>query len=147
MFTIEKMSPSMREEVLEMVGEFYQSSAVSHPVPMEVLERTFEAAVSEDPVLTGYVLKEEAEIVGFAYITTFYACEVGGKCLMLEEIHIKKKARGKGYGTAFIKWVIGQHRDVKRVRLEVTADNERAIALYKRLGFQFLDYGQMALEL
>lgn len=66
---------------------------------------------------------------------------------MLEEIHIKKKARGKGYGTAFIKWVIGQHRDVKRVRLEVTADNERAIALYKSLGFQFLDYGQMALEL
>lgn len=147
MFRIEKMVPTMKDTVLKMVGEFYHSSAVSHAVPMEVLERTFEAAVSEDPVLTGYVLKEEDEIVGFAYITVFYACEVGGKCLMLEEIHIEEKARGKGYGTAFIKWIIGQHKEVKRVRLEVTADNGRAIALYQSLGFRFLDYGQMALEL
>lgn len=147
MFRIEKMVPSMKDTVLEMVEEFYHSSAVSHAVPGEVLERTFEAAVSEDPVLTGYVLKEEEKIVGFAYLTVFYACEVGGRCLMLEEIHIRESARGKGYGTAFIRWAIGQHSDVKRVRLEVTADNKRAIALYQSLGFRFLDYGQMALEL
>jgi len=147
MFHIEKMDASMKAAVMEMVEEFYGSNAVSHAVPGSVLERTFEAAVSDDPVLAGYVFLEDGEIVGFAYTTVFYACEVGGRCLMLEEIHIKEKARGKGYGRAFIHWVIEQHKEIKRVRLEVTAENEKAIALYQSLGFTFLDYGQMVLEL
>ncbi|MBQ8184786.1 MAG: GNAT family N-acetyltransferase [Lachnospiraceae bacterium] len=147
MIRIEKMTEEMRTPVLEMVEEFYHSDAVCHPVPMEVLAQTFEDAVSPDPVLTGYVLKEADAIVGFAYVTLFYACEVGGRCLMLEELFIKEEARGKGYGTAFFKWVMESHPQVKRFRLEVTEENKKAIALYKSLGFEFLDYRQMVRDL
>ena len=92
----------------------------------------------------GVVLTEEGKIIGFAYVTVFYACEVGGRCLMFEELFLKEEARGKGYGTAFFKWVMEGHPEVKRFRLEVTEENKRAIALYESLGFSFLDYGQMA---
>ena len=90
------------------------------------------------------MLTEEGKIIGFAYVTVFYACEVGGRCLMFEELFLKEEARGKGYGTAFFKWVMESHPEVKRFRLEVTEENKRAIALYESLGFSFLDYGQMA---
>ena len=102
MLEIKKMTGDMRETVLDMVIQFYHSNAVSHEVPTPVLEQTFLDAVSEDPVLTGYVLTEEGKIIGFAYVTVFYACEVGGRCLMFEELFLKEEARGKGYGTAFL---------------------------------------------
>jgi RimJ/RimL family protein N-acetyltransferase len=146
MLEIVQMTEDMGDLVLEMVEEFYHSSAVSHEVPMPVLEQTFRDAISPDPILTGYVLEEDGIIVGFAYVTMFYACEVGGRCLMFEELFLKEAARGKGYGTAFFRWIMDTHPQVKRFRLEVTEENQRAIALYESLGFTFLDYGQMALD-
>lgn len=143
MFEIKKMTSSMRTPVLEMAGKFYQSSAVSHPVPGSVLEQTFADAVSEDPVLTGYVLVDDGRIAGFAYVTVYYACEVGGRCLMFEEIYLDEGSRGKGCGSAFIRQIMETWPRIKRFRLEVTEENTAAITLYKSLGFTFLDYRQM----
>ena len=103
MFTVEKMTEDMRDEVLPMVDAFYQSDAVSHEVERERREQTFADAVSDDPVLEGYVLKEDGKIIGFGYVTIYYACEVGGRCLMFEELYLKEEARGKGYGSRFLR--------------------------------------------
>ena len=143
MFHIEPMMESMREEVLSMVQEFYHSDAVCHPVETAVLKRTFEDAVSEDPALEGYVLMEGDQIVGFGYTTIYYACEVGGKCLMFEELFLKEETRGKGYGSRYFQEIMARHPEVLRFRLEVTRSNEAAVRLYERLGFTFLEYDQM----
>lgn len=146
MFAVEKMTEEMRSEVLPMVDAFYQSDAVCHPVEQEKREKTFEDAVSGDPVLEGYVLKEDGRIMGFAYVTVYYACEVGGRCLMFEELYLKEEARGKGYGSRFFEAVMKERPEIRRFRLEVTRSNEKAVRLYRRLGFEFLDYDQMALD-
>lgn len=129
-----------------MVEDFYHSNAVSHVVEREKLERTFADAVSEDPILEGHVLKEDDRIIGFAYVTVFYACETGGRCLMFEEVYLKEEARGKGYGRRYLETVMSTRPEVTRFRLEVTGNNEGAVRLYKKLGFQFLDYNQMVLD-
>lgn len=147
MIQIEKMTEEMRIPVLQMVDGFYHSEAVAHPVPVSVMEQTFADAVGPDSVLTGYVMKEGEAIIGFAYVTLFYACEVGGRCLMFEELYIKEDARGKGYGTYFLKWIMEHHPEVKRFRLEVEDENKKAISLYEGLGFQFLSYKQMVRDL
>lgn len=133
----------MREEIMPMVQAFYHSDAVCHPVPEEILEQTFADAVSSDPVLEGYALMEDENIVGFAYTTVYYACEVGGRCMMFEELYLKEETRGKGYGTLFFEQVMEQHPEVRRFRLEVSRSNEKAVRLYERLGFTFLEYDQM----
>ena len=146
MFALKKMTKEMHDEVLAMVEQFYHSDAVSHPVPMEKLEQTFADAVSEDSILEGFVLNEDDTTVGFAYITEYYACEVGGRCLMFEELFLKEEFRGKGYGTRFFDEIMKAKPQVRRFRLEVTRSNEKAVRLYERLGFEFLAYDQMVLD-
>ncbi|MGI6011379.1 MAG: GNAT family N-acetyltransferase [Ruminococcus sp.] len=144
MLNIKKMLPQDEAAVLSMVDRFYHSDAVDHQVAPEILKRTFRDAVSEDcPALEGVTLWDDDRLAGFAYLTSFYACEVGGLTVMLEEIYLDDACRGKGYGTEFFQWMFRKYPDAMRFRLEVTGDNDRAARLYERLGFTFMSYRQM----
>ena len=61
------------------------------------------------------------------------------------EILIKKEYRGQGMGKKFFKF-LEENYDVKRLRLEAEKDNQRAIKLYKELGFEELPYLQFIKE-
>lgn len=134
---------SEKQSVMEMVQEFYKSDAVDHPVELSTLEETFWNAASCNPMIRGVILEEKGEIVGYAYLTFYFASEVGGINLMLEEIFIKEQFRGRGYGRKFFEWLFEEYPNVKRYRLEVTRTNKNAAALYQKMGFEFLEYGQM----
>ena len=143
MLKIRTMTREDESAVLPMVYGFYNSDAVDHAVPHEALNRTFRAAVTEGTLLQGLVLEDETGIVGFAYLSAYYACEVGGINMMLEEIYFSPEARGKGYGTEFFRWMEKSYPQVRRFRLEVTESNQAAVRLYQRLGYRFIRYGQM----
>ena len=147
MLTIRPIKAEDEAVIVPMVFGFYQSDAVDHPVPIENVKRSFQAAVTDGSLLEGFVLEDETGIVGFAYLSRYFACEVGGVNMMLEEIYFSPEARGKGYGTAFIKWMEQQYPEVRRFRLEVTDSNQGAIRLYERMGYHFIDYGQMVKDL
>ena len=140
---IRDMVTADKDNVMEMVQEFYHSDAVDHEVKQEVLEATLNAAVSEDPVLRGVVLEEDGKIIGYAYLTSYFVTEAGGINLMIEDLFIKKEARGHGYGSQFFKWLFKEYPNVKRYRMEVTEENKGAVSLYKKMGFEFLGYLQM----
>lgn len=140
---IRDMVTADKENVMEMVQEFYHSDAVDHEVKQEVLEATLNAAVSEDPVLRGVVLEEDGKIIGYAYLTSYFVTEAGGINLMIEDLFIKKEARDHGYGSQFFKWLFKEYPNVKRYRMEVTEENKGAVSLYKKMGFEFLGYLQM----
>lgn len=132
---------------MPMVLAFYRSPAVEHAVPMEILERSFTAAADpSDPLLRGLLLLEGDVCVGYCYVTEYYSAEVGGRCLMVEELYLVEECRGKGYGSAVFRRLMEEHPEHKRLRLEVTAANAGAVRLYERLGFTFLQYGQMVLD-
>lgn len=144
MLEIKEMLPQDEAAVLPMVNGFYHSDAVEHQVDEKILRKTFLDAVSGDcPALRGVTLWEGEKMVGFAYLTTFYACEVGGVTVMLEEIYLDDSCRGKGYGTEFFQWMFREYPGAARFRLEVTGDNDRAARLYEKLGFTFMSYRQM----
>ncbi len=147
MLQIKPMTIKDEAEVMEMVTDFYHSGAVDHAVAGQVLRRTFLDAVGEEePSVWGFVLWDDGQAVGFSYLTSFYACECGGRTLMIEEIYLKESCRGKGFGKQFFHWLFQAYPEVKRFRLEVTKANAGAARLYASLGFVPLEYDQMILD-
>ena len=148
MLTFQEITLQDRETVLPMVRAFYQSDAVDHPVPTEVVERSFAAVVdSDEPLLRGVLVFDGVEPVGYVYVTECYSAEVGGRCVFIEEIFLQEEARGKGFGREIMAWLREQYPAARRFRLEVTEANQAAIRLYEKSGYKYLRYDQMVLDL
>ncbi|MDO4175739.1 MAG: GNAT family N-acetyltransferase [Eubacteriales bacterium] len=142
MLTVRAMTAQDEAYVMPLVEQFYHSEAVDHAVSMEILQQTFAQAVSDNPLLEGFVLQDDGKSVGYAYITHMYAAEAG-PCVMIEELMIEPGSQGRGLGHAFFAWLFAAYPGTARFRLEVTRGNARARALYEQLGFQTLGYDQM----
>lgn len=133
-------------KVLEMSKSFYSSDALDHEVPMNIISSNIDIAVSDNDMLTGYVFYENDNIAGFSYVTQYYETEVGGACVQILDLYIDEKYRGKGFATQYFNYVFEKYSFAKRFRLEVVKDNNKAIAVYKRMGFKEISYGQMAID-
>ena len=65
----------------------------------------------------------------------------------IEELFVKENFRGMGIGKSFFEFLENNlSGKINRIRLEVGEENEDAIRLYKRIGFEFLDYRQMVYD-
>lgn len=141
---IRKMSEPDRGAFLKMTDVFHQSNAVLHPIDKGNYENTFRAAVSGDPFVEGFILEKGAVPCGYAIISLQYSTEVGGLCAWIEELYVSAEYRGQGLGNEFLSF-IGEYFKgrIKRLRLEVEEENRGAVRLYKKYGFEFLEYRQM----
>lgn len=136
-----------RADFLSMMDEFYHSNAVLHPIPKECMERCFAACIQGGPYLKGYLFEEDNMPAGFALVSTGFSTEAGGLCVQLEDLYVRAEFRGKGIGKQFFTFLRQNcPAGTRRLRLEVEPENENAIRLYQRLGFQTLPYLQMILD-
>ena len=141
---LRNMEKQDRETFLAMVREFYHTDAVLHEVDPENFERTFEAILEGNPFVRGYLFEYENEPAGYALLSLTYSNEVGSNVVLVEEAFILPQFQGKGLGTELFQFIEREFQGyAKRYRLEVTKTNRRAIALYKRMGYEELDYLQM----
>lgn len=142
-----KLQEADRDTFLEMAREFYHSDAVLKPVPDSYFENTLKECLRSDEYLLCYILEWGENAAGYALLSKSYSPEAGGPVLWVEEIYIRPAFRAHRIGSDFLASLCQKPpAGVRRIRLEVEADNTRAIALYKRLGFQFLPYLQMVLD-
>ena len=87
-------------------------------------------------------------MAGYAILVKGFSTEAGGRSLWLEELYVMPEYQGRGLGKEFFQFLFDAYgKDVCRFRLEVEADNQRAIQLYRKLGFQALPYVQMVKDL
>ena len=140
---IRKITPEDRDVFFVLTREFYASPAVLHDVPDRYHADVFEEMMRSDVYAGGYILEYEGNIAGYALTAKTYSHDCGGLALWLEELYIREPYRSHGLGSEFFAYIINSHPEVRRFRLEVEPDNVRAIALYKRQGFEPLDYYQM----
>ncbi|HIX99282.1 GNAT family N-acetyltransferase [Faecalicatena contorta] len=151
MLIIRTMEKKDEAVILEMMKDFYNSPACLHTVPEENFRRTLAEAVAGNPCVRVLILEEqevndpqaEAVTLGYAHFTVSWNNEAGGEQIWFDELYLKAEARGKGCGTKVFRWIEEHYPDVKRIRLEVTKENTRAISLYERLGYGELPYYQM----
>ena len=145
---IRRIESADRADYIKFAKEFYTSDAVTHDVPEEYLTLTFETLVEGNPFSDGYMIESDGENVGYALVAKTFSQEAGGMVAWFEELYLSEKARGKGLGTLALMYLEGKYvsEGYKRIRLEYTAENERAAKLYRHLGFKTLDYLQNLYE-
>ena len=74
-----------------------------------------------------------------------FSQEAGGVSVTVEEIYIEEEYRNRGIGTQFFEYM-KENVKAARYRIEVEPDNEKAKALYERMGFEVLPYVQMVID-
>lgn len=146
--TIRKLTAGDFAEILAMMKVFYASDALLiHPTE-EVLRRTLTEALGNGPYLTGYGFEADGVLAGYGMVTRSYSTEMGGICVWIEDLYIQPRFRGKGFGSSFLRFVEEQYRhEAVRLRLEAEPENERAMGVYGKAGFEILDYTQLVKEL
>lgn len=139
---IQTLTAEDREEFLSLSRDFYRSAAVLHEIDESCHIHAFDEMMRSDEYLLGYLLKCDGKTAGYAVLNKMFMREVGGTVVWIEELYITPPFQGKGLGSAFFAW-LEQNVPAVRYRLEAEPDNARAMALYKRLGYEVLPYVQM----
>lgn len=133
--------------LLAMVADFYNSDAVSHPIPAEHFAHCFDMIIAKSPFVRGLTILHNEEILGYCQLSFTYSSEADGIVVLIEEIYIKPECRGKGIAHQIFGFVENEYKNsAKRLRLECSKANPKAYALYSRLGYNVLDYIQMIKE-
>lgn len=136
-----------RDTFFGMVKKFYAPPAVLHFPSDEVMLSAFDAAIDMPQYVKGYLFECDGKPAGYAMVSLKFETEVGGIAAWIEELFVEEEFRGKGIGTEFFEFLKKEHSGkIRRIRLEAGEDNLDAIRLYKRLGFEFLDYRQMVID-
>lgn len=141
---IRKITNNDRELYCAMASEFYSTDAVLFNIPKKNIEATFEEMMRSEQYAIGYILEHEGETAGYALLAKTFSQEAGGLVIWIEELYVLPAFRSKGLGQEFFRFLEETNKaDIARIRLEVEDENEGAIALYERMGFERLEYSQM----
>ncbi len=138
-----KIEEKDRKEIFDMMSVFYRSDAVSTNGSPEIFNNNISACLDDNINLYGYVFSEDGEIAGYGMVTKSFSTEAGKECFWVEDLYIKPEYRGKGTGGQFLDFLRDKYKGYA-LKLEVEAENERAIAVYKKHGFSELPYFVMA---
>lgn len=101
-------------------------------------QRTALEAILADPSRGKiFVAREGREVIAMASLLYTISTAEGGKAALFEDLVVSPEHRKRGIGAALLKHVIEQARaeGVLRMTLLTDMQNERAQALYRRLGF------------
>lgn len=145
--TIRNFIPADRTAYIAMSTDFYSGDSALHPIGRDHFESTFDHILTgADDSVRGVILEQDGKTAGYALLIRYWSCEAGGETVMLDEVYIKPEFRGAGLGSAFMTWLAAEYPAAKRFRLEVCPQNRRVMGLYKRFGYEVLDYIQMIHE-
>lgn len=128
-----------KDEVYKMMEVFYSSDAVYTNGSKDIFINDITNCINDNPYLEGYVFKEANVIKGYAMLAKSFSTEFGKPCIWIEDIYIKEEYRKSGIGSMFFEYIFDKYKDVI-FRLEAEKENNIALSLYKKCGFDILPY-------
>ncbi|MBE6689069.1 MAG: GNAT family N-acetyltransferase [Ruminococcaceae bacterium] len=143
---IREITSNDKQDFLDMAHEFYASDAVLHPLPDEYHLRAFNEAVNSKLYLRIFIMEYDGKVAGYSTLSKQFCTEAGGFCMWFEDIYVKPQYRSKGLARELFAHVEQNFGYARRLRLEVEEENERAVKLYSKMGFEVLPYMQMVKE-
>lgn len=142
---IRAMVEKDRSCVLKMMRVFYASPAVLSNGSEEIFNSDIDYCVGNSPYLEGYIFQNEEEVQGYAMLAKSFSTEFGKPCMWIEDLYFKPEYRGLGLGSQFFSYIEDKYPGAV-MRLEVEEENERAVHVYKKCGYEVLPYMEMKKE-
>lgn len=139
---IRNMEDKDRRQVLEMMRTFYSSDAVFTNGSEEIFDIDIKNCINDNPYLEGYIFENGYCVLGYAMLAKSFSTEFGKPCIWIEDIYMKDEYRGLGAGSLFLEFIENKY-PLSLFRLEVEAENERALNVYKKCGYDLLPYIEM----
>ncbi len=139
-FIIENVRPEDAAAILEYLkavgGETDNLNMGAEGLPTTVEnEEAFLRSMIGSPDGVMYTAKEDGEIIGIAHVSRLkrrmsHRASIG--------VSVRRCAWHRGVGTALMDKLVAFSRNngIEQLELEVRSDNERAIRLYEKFGFQ-----------
>jgi GNAT superfamily N-acetyltransferase len=99
--------------------------------------RALEQILADESSGTVYVARDDGRVVAMASLLYTVSTAEGGRAALFEDLVVLPTHRGQGIATSLAAFVIAEARTRGVLRLTLLTDmqNERAQALYRRLGF------------
>ena len=139
------MQEQDRPQILDMMRIFYASEAVFTNGSEEIFQADITNCVNDSPYLEGYVFEDGDTIQGYAMLAKSFSTEFGKPCIWIEDIYLKEEYRNQGLASRFFRFVDEKYPQCI-LRLEVEAENKRAIHVYEKNGYDTLPYMEMKKE-
>lgn len=130
---IERITETDFERLICLFQEFALFEKMPHK-----MTNTVEQMKKEKNYFDGLVIKDDTNNI-LGYATFFFAYYTWtGKSLYMDDLYIRPKYRGKGFGSKLINEIISLARINKcyKVRWQVSNWNKSAIQFYKKIGAQ-----------
>jgi len=123
-------------QLVELLGILFAQEAEFTP-DAEKQKAGLEAIIANPAVGKIYVARENKKVLGMASLLFTISTAEGGKSAWFEDLVVHPEQRQRGIATDLLKFVVAQARAEGLVRLTLLTDmqNERAQALYRRVGF------------
>lgn len=130
MITFKPFVISNNTIVIKMMQEFY--SIDNYPFDLEISNKLFHQFVTDEKQGKGWIIHTNNEVVGYIILTFIFSFEYQGTIAFLDELYIKKTARGKGIGKQSLQFIQEQapKLSLKVIYLEIEPHNETAQKLY-----------------
>jgi len=111
--------------------------------------RALEKILADDSVGRIHVARDGGKVVAMASLLYSISTAEGGLAASFEDLVVLPGYRGKGIGAALLRHVVAEARKQGVLRLTLLTDgqNERAQALYRKLGFAESTMKAMRLKL
>lgn len=135
---IREMTADDKSVYFEMSKKFYSASVTNSVIDDCGREKFWKEILSRE-IVKAYIIEYEGSIAGYSVCCVSASQEACGRLLWVDELYIEPEFRSKGLGREFFKF-IETKKDYGYIRLEYEKENERAVKLYKSLGFKDCGY-------
>ena len=85
-----------------------------------------------------WLIRDGDTAIGYSILTLGHSIEYGGRDAFIDELYIRSSHRGRGLGRRAVEVAEAAARKlrVRAIHLEVDRDNDAALGLYRKFGFE-----------